>query len=201
MGGDPLVAHSLAEVYLYLMAMHCSGCDSGPVEGTEPRPDGSTEELQLLLAARCTACGREQRLRFSLPHGTGKDPSKPDAVPVVNPTSEPSRIIDVAQWLTLFRSLAEAASRLPNPQEMRRVGIEAAQCLEEALKFYEPDNDLPPGDALYTAASRRRLREHPQEFSRQRLVELRSRLPGMRLMRRRAEEAKAPRRRWWQLWR
>jgi hypothetical protein len=57
--------------------------------------------------------------------------------------------------------------------------MDAAQCLREALKFYDDeDNDLPPRNALFHEASRRRFWDHPEEFSRQRLLNALSRLPN-----------------------
>ena len=97
----------------------------------------------------------------------------------INATDQPSRIIDVAQWLTLAHVIAEAASRETEKTHARQLGIDAAQCLSEALKFYdEPENDLPPAEAFFHDASRRRFRENPEEFSRQRVLDMRSRLPG-----------------------
>ena len=42
MSDFPLVAHSLAEAYLYLMATPCAACGQGPLRaagGTEVEPD------------------------------------------------------------------------------------------------------------------------------------------------------------------
>jgi len=96
---------------------------------------------------------------------------------VVNSTDEPSWILDVAQWLTLFSMMTEMAGKESDKTAARRLSLEAAQCLDEALKFYEEDNDLPPTEAFFHQGSRDRFRDHPQQFSRQRLLHLRSRLP------------------------
>lgn len=195
MPDDPLVAHSLAEVYLYLMATPCPDCGDGPLEGTGAKPIEERSPLQMTITARCRACTQQRVLRFALPEGTGTDGSQ--APPVVNPTDRPSQIVDVAQWLALFGTITEAAGRETDRMQARRLGIEAAQCLEEALKFYDdPDSDVPPADAFRSEASRTRLREHPHLFSRQRLVELRAKLPTMNTMRTKAKET--PRKkRWW----
>ena len=73
-------------------------------------------------------------MTFCLPHGTGT--GAPGSPARVNPTSEPSQIVDLGQWLTLFRSIAEAAERESDKVQARHLGLEAAQCLDEALKFY-----------------------------------------------------------------
>ena len=131
-----LVAHSLAEAYLYLMATPCASCDKGPLSGSEARPvAGPGEAMIVSITATCRACGTVHELSFELPEGTGTDES--GAPPTVNPTEEPSRIIDVARWITLFRVITEAAGRESDKSEARRLGLEAAQCLEEALKFYD----------------------------------------------------------------
>ena len=70
---------------------------------------------------------------------------------------------------------------------------------EEARKFYEKDNDRPPPGSCFVESSRRRMADHPQEFSRQRLLDLRAKLPNLSLMRTRArQDARPAKRRWWQ---
>ncbi|NLE57208.1 MAG: hypothetical protein GX616_02525, partial [Planctomycetes bacterium] len=59
----------------------------------------------------------------------------------------------------------------------RRMRIEAAQCLDEALKFFDEDNDLPPREAFFTEKSYRRFLERPELYTRQRLIEMRSPSP------------------------
>jgi hypothetical protein len=114
---------------------------------------------------------------------------------VVNPTDEPSRILDVGQWIVLFRMITERAAREIDKIQARHLGIEAAQCLEEALKFYDDvDNDLPPQEALFTEASRTRFRKAPEQFSRRRLIDLRAKLPSGSAMR---ASLSAKKKRWW----
>jgi len=97
---------------------------------------------------------------------------------VVNPTAEPSQILDLGQWLTLFRMLTETAGHEASMTDARRLSLEAAQCLDEALKFYDDaDNDVPPVEAFFGEDSRDRFKAHPEQFSRRRLLHLRSKLP------------------------
>lgn len=198
MAAAPLVAHSLAEAYLYLMASACEACGRGPLKGGPARPVAAPDNNGFIVAigAACGSCGAARDLLFRLP---GAPDAKPPASgAVVNPTDDPSRIIDIAQWLTLWRVITEAAARESDKVQARHLGLEAAQCLEEALKFYDDDNDLPPAEALFHDASRRRLQEHPEQFSRQRLLELRAKLPTTAAMRASVERPGAPkRRRWW----
>ncbi|MCG3129606.1 MAG: hypothetical protein FLDDKLPJ_00340 [Phycisphaerae bacterium] len=192
---DAITANSLAEVHLYLLATPCPDCGRGPLQGGDGRrvsePAGP---LELTIPIVCAACARTRELRAVLPRGTGIE----GEVVALNPTDEPSGILDVAQWVTLFRMITAKAAAVADRAEARRLGLEAAQCLEEALKFYRQDSDLPPPEAFFSEASRRRMSEHPAEFSRQRLVDLRARLPSTRRMRDQlAERPAAPKRRRW----
>ena len=176
---SPRIAHSLAEAYLYLMATPCDVCGMGPLRGADAEGiEGSdADPLTVTICVTCGECGSTSVETFELPNGAGLAPNQPA---VVNPGTEPSRIIDVAQWITLFRVITEAASRETDKVQARCLGMEAAQCLDEALRFFsDVDSDLPPPDALFSEPSRERMRKHPEQFSRQRLLALRSKLPTM----------------------
>ncbi len=199
MSSAPLHAHSLAEAYFYLMATPCPACGAGPLKGgdaTGLRPDGDTPAVS--IPACCAKCGARHVYVFALPEGTGL--ADPSGTADVNPTDEPSRLIDVAQWITLAHVIIEAAGRQTDKGEARRLGIEAAQCLEEALRFYEDGNDLPPSRALFHDSSRGRLKESPNLFSRQRLIEMRRKLPSLSTMRARLAQP-VRKRPWWARWR
>jgi hypothetical protein len=129
------------------------------------------------------------------------DNGEPTNTSQINATDEPSRILDVGQWLVLFQVILTAASKEPDRIEARRLGYEAAQCLEEALKFYA-DNDAPPADALFTPRSRRRFEQNPESFSRGRLIDMRSKLPTLGHMERQITNPapRAIRKKWWQVW-
>jgi hypothetical protein len=117
----------------------------------------------------------------------------------ISSVEEPSRILDVGQWIMLFRMITEAAGKKTDKARTRHLGLEAAQCLEEALKFYDDlDNDLPPPEAFFTEASRERFKTHPEQFSRRRLVELRSKLPNLSVMR--SCLSRAVKKPWWRRW-
>ncbi len=182
MSDAPLVAHSLAEVYLYILATPCGSCGRGPLSGEEAEPcDDQAVGFTVAVTAKCGSCQSVALLKFKLP-GPPQAVSA-DQAAVVNLTNEPSRMLDIAQWLTLFRMKTEAAGEELNKTAARRLSLEAAQCLDEALKFYEEDNDLPTKDAFFHDGSRERFRDHPEQFSRQRLLHLRSKLPTRWLMR------------------
>lgn len=184
---DPLLtAHSLAELYLYITVNPCPDCGGGYEYDEPERTSKEGEELRLSLRLRCSRCPRQEVLQFRLPAGTATN--APDQTATINPTDEPSTIIDVAQWITLFRTFVERAAQEPDKVRARHMGLEAAQCLDEAIKFYDdPDSDLPPPDALFHRDSRERMREHPEQFSRERLLNLRAKLPTTTAMRERIE--------------
>lgn len=200
---DVLIAHSLAEAYLYLTATPCSACGQGPLEGADAQRvnDADAEDHPAVLTAwrikaACAACGDVATVVFQLPDASIEDTEVHGATVHINPTQEPSRILDVGQWIVLFRMNTEAASQEKDKTQVRRLGLAAAQCLEEALKFYDdPANDLPPSEAAFTVATRERLRRAPQQFSRRRLIELRAKLPRVSAVRSQANSTKH--KRWW----
>ncbi len=194
----PLVAHSLGEAYYYLMVQRCEQCGRGALIGGEGRRLGDAGGSVLVeIEAVCRSCQAPSQFEFRLSDERGL--AKAPGPTLINSSDEASGLIDVAQWITLFRVVAEAAAREKDKQAARLKGIEAAQCLEEALKFYDdPENDLPPDSALFTDESRRRLRDHPEQLSRQRLIELRAKLPALNVMQRSAGQRRA--KPWWRFW-
>jgi len=171
-----LQAHSLAEADLYVQAIACPECGAGPITSAhaqdEKQDAGGWLRTEIGL---CASCGAELRWLLRIPAASEADAADQTAI---NRTDEPSRIIDVGQWITLAGVFAERASNSTDPRHARRLNLQAAQCLAEALKFYDdPDNDLPPSEALFCESSRERFRSHPQQFSRRRLLHERSKLP------------------------
>lgn len=172
----PLLAHSLGEAHLYLLAAACGACGRGPLcadGGSEaPIPDAAGT---LVVRAICESCGKAVQTTFRI----AQHPETGASSKVINATDEPSLILDLAQWLTLFRMISETAGREPDKTHARELALEAAQCLEEAMKFYDDaENDLPPAEAFFHSASKERFRAYPEQFSRRRLIHLRSRLPN-----------------------
>jgi hypothetical protein len=178
-GMQPLCAHSWLEAKLYLMATPCPNCSRGPCEPVEESlgssPGRSSDPGVRAVIARCAHCGDERELAFGLPVGM----SPGSAAEVVNPTSAPSEVLDAGQWISLHYLLTDAAQRAAEKFERRRLMSLAGQCLDEALRFYvDPDDELPPQSALFTNSSRRAFTEHPEKFARQKLRDIRARLPG-----------------------
>jgi hypothetical protein len=199
----PLEAHSVAEAHLYLMVTPCKLCGTGRTRCVESRRDSSAEGHVWTVQTRCEGCGFDSPFRFRLSEEPASAEVEGDelAAARISAATMPSRIIDVAQWLTLFRVIGEAAAAQADAAESRRLGYEAAQCLEEALKFYGADNDLPPPEAVFHEASRRQLRERPNLFARGRLINLRAKLPTLTEMEQRLRSAGHRRpHKWWKLW-
>lgn len=221
---QPLYAHSWAEAYLYLKVNFCPSCSQGPWE-VAPEPPAQVGHS---LLARCTRCGRKVEFAFcdeqvaSEGAADSEGSPQPAATPagveaatweasadqaqraeeVINPTERPSRILDVGQWISLFHHLLENATQAiaSDKKETRRQAYQAAMCLEEALKFYTDQSDLPPPSAFFVAPSREAFERFPERFTRQRLLDMRSKLPDIHSMQRRlAQDAgagKSPKPKW-----
>lgn len=192
----PLPAHTFEEVRYYLMVTACPQCGKGPWQMDQT---GQVADMTgpLNVSARCEQCGQEKTFEFlceSLPA------EREDEVGRINPTDRTSRIVDLAQWLSLFYMLAESAASKRDKTATRRAGFAAALCLAEALKFYG-DNELPPESAFFGTNSLATFHEHPANFARQKLRDLQSRLPTLNTMAEHVEKDRQTRRkRWWQFW-
>ena len=192
--GPALPIRSLTEARLYLQVTTCRACGAGPLITDPHAADHDPHQHTLNVPVTCKACGQRCDVLFdtsevqqeSMPANPTEllAPAGPAPASAINPADEPSRIIDVAGWLTLYSTIADAArARDAEAQTMRDRAairlrrIEAAQCLDEALKFFDADNDLPPEDAFFHDDTRRRFRDHPELFTRQHLIDLRRQLP------------------------
>lgn len=189
MSAEPLVVHSLTEASLYLMLARCRDCGDSVIP--ESVPTGPDPSGGLTVPVVCRSCGREDSVSFDI---SGMDPAEAAVglagwsalaeagqAPPVNPTDSPSQVIDVAGWLNLHtmlsataRSKMEQATSSADRMVARQLQIQAGQCLEEALKFYDAENELPPDDAFFTEAGREQFREHPEVFLRGRIVSLKA---------------------------
>jgi hypothetical protein len=187
--------HSFAEAYLYVCVTPCRSCGTGRLVTDTAGLQHDGDQRVLTVPVTCRACGRSAVFQFDTGRlGPGEStlegfaelgaPAGSQTVPAINPTERPSRVIDVAGWLTLFAMLQDEAR--PSEDEtrtardratVRRLQIQASACLGEALKFYDADNDLPPEDAFFSKRSRRQFRQHPELFARDRLIGLRAKLP------------------------
>lgn len=193
---EPFEAHSFNEIRYLVMVRPCPGCGKGPLEVDEGfLPDTALAPMH--VPTHCKSCKSVQILQTRcLPLPEGADPL------IINPTDQPSRIIDLAQWLSLFYLLIESAAAEASRPAVRQMGYQAALCLAEALKFYS-DDELPPESAFFTQSSREAFREHPGNFARQKLRDMQAKLPDLGAMGRRLQrdsESHRPRQ-WWRFWR
>lgn len=188
MSNKGLEVHSLTEASLYLMLARCPAC-AGVVVPTAA--GGPPDQKHLAVPVVCQACGREGEVRFDLGLVEPAEAAggleawaalaQAGQAPPVNPSGRASRVIDVAGWLTLHTMLTATArakmEQADSPAERvaaRQMLIQAGECLEEALRFYDTDNELPPEDAFFSEEARRRFHEHPELFLRQRIAGLRA---------------------------
>jgi|GEM_PF-414194 len=191
---QPLMIHSFAEAHLFLMVVPCNGC-GGAVSPVEHRVQHDRDAHVLTVPVVCRSCGQTADIFFET-HGIEPEAAMLGSLanvhaalglqvlPPINPTDEPSRVIDVAGWLTLYAVVNETAQQVAAEAQIpderrnaRQMLMQASQCLDEALKFYDADNDLPPEDAFFWEESRQQFRDRPALFTRQRLIDLRAKLP------------------------
>jgi len=192
---DVVQVHTVAEAYLYLMIVRCRTCGKGPLEQRGDLTRAASAPGGWLLESVCSTCGAERPLCFAVEPAPTREQARFDRI---NPTSERSAAIDLLGWLSLFQTILGESSQHRNKPTARQLAYEAAQCLDEALKFYERDHELPDESAFFTEESRRRFRDHPQYFNRSKWRERRLRLPDIAAQTQPLHESKRP---WWQFWR
>ena len=190
-----LRARTSNEARFYMMVTPCTACGKPWVLKSAQQPGAGV----LDVTTRCRACESEGAFTFEIEHET---PLSGSASETINPTEHPSGIIDLAQWLSLFYLLLERAATEEDRVASRQASYQAALCLAEALKFYRDEEERPPENAFFTDASLAFFRGHPANFARQRLCDLRSKLPAMNIMARRVDRDHWVRtKKWWQFWR
>ncbi len=191
---EPRSAHSILEAHLYVMLQVCAKCDAGSLEVVGRNTEEHHIDDIIRLDCACPGCGEKAACRFRIDSRRAAA-SKP---PVINPTDEPSQLIDVAQWLTLYHMCIARSKEAPNRTDSRSEAYQAALCIAEALKFYEPDNDLPPAAAFFSDQARQQARAHPAFFARDKLLSLQGGLPDLRATQAVTDSASAPK--WWKFW-
>jgi hypothetical protein len=164
----PLEAISLDEVRCFLAVTPCPHCHAGPLTLDSP-PNASVT---------CNTCQAALTIDYTVEYPLPDAPD--DAIPYINPTDEPSQLVDLNQWLGLAYLHTEAAQnhRIAS-SEHHMHQLWAAACFTEALKFYPKDNEFPPQDACWVETSRRALADHPNTFSREMLMGMRTKLPPL----------------------
>lgn len=192
---DPvIVTHSVAETYLYFMVSVCRSCRKGPIRPQGALVKTSDSDAPWRISGHCAACDRVEQFVFRIEPPPTREQARSS---VLNPTLDRSRAIDLLGWLTLFQNIITAADQQPDKAAARQLLHEAGMCLDEALKFYGPAEDLPGSDAFFSESSRRQFLEQPARFERRIWRQRRDMLP----LAHRAGEKREPRRRWYQFWR
>ena len=193
---QPLPAHTFDEARYYLMVTACGACGAGPwqIDSTDRL---QSPETPVAVQAHCRRCGAKRTFRFLCQSDTQRTPHEAE---LINPTAQPSRIVDLAQWMSLFYMLVESTASEQDKAATRRTGYSAALCLAEALKFYG-DDELPQERAFFTEKTLAAFREHPEKFARQKLRDMQAKLPALsQIAGRVARDERSIGKRWWQFW-
>ncbi len=178
MSDPPPMAHSVVEIHLYAAVIPCRACSGRGFAVTAWRLGEADAPRQAAFSIACRTCPHSESFDVRLPAEREIESAGARRLPVViNPIGRRSELIDVAQWLVLYRLAVDRAEKVPVRALSRAIQIEAGQCLDEALRFYPPDTDVPPSEAFFAADSLERFRDHPHLFARQRLIDLRAGLP------------------------
>ena len=195
-------AHSLAEIHLYLMVRSCKTCAGGPLRGAATAKEPGAARSLVTVQAKCSSCNEESYLLFEIPGESEGVGAETGGGRRINPCGDASRILDVVQWVTLARIMGEAADRASDRLEARELGCDAGECLDEALRFYDAQSELPPGSGLFAEHSRQRIKDRPELYIREALIGARGKLPVRRTgMRESGRGSRSGGRRWWQWWR
>ena len=196
MSRNVIRAHSVAEAYLYLLVQSCPTCKHGSLE---PDPPVLAEETPLVqMTAACRNCSMCEEYHFQVDGPVSSVDPLSDTGPI-NSSGQKSEIIDVVQWISLANLLVETGESTPDKTEQRWRKYRAAQCLEEALRFFPADSEVPVETAFFSEKSRETFRNHPQRFTRERVLALRARLPAVGVESR-VSEGEGKRRSWWKFW-
>ena len=195
---EPLPARTLNEVRYYLMVTPCAVCGNGPYAADEIG-DRREEPSVVVVEAHCEHCDAKRTFTATTEHEPPDDGVQAE---IINPGAEPSRIVDLGQWLGLFYLLVESASSVDKPVETRRLGYRASLCLLEALKFYGLDDELPPTSAFFVPGTNEAYRNNPEKFARQKLRDMQGKLPSPAVMVANvSRDERTETKKWWQFWR
>lgn len=194
---QPLPVSTPAEVDYYFMTAPCPNCEQGPWSVERPSQVSPTDR-RAGVRATCKHCGHVEQFTFLVRN----DPAEAvGGVEKINPDDDPSEVIDLAQWVALFRRFVERAAEEQSKAETRKLGYQAALCLAEALKFYSVGDEFPDDSAFFHETSREAYKRNPAMFARQQLLDLQGKLPSLEVIESNlTRDQKRGGRRWWQFW-
>jgi hypothetical protein len=203
----PLHVHGVQEEYFYMMVHPCACGGPWLSQSQEVEEDG--DKVRHHVSAACFKCGQERTFHFQL----DERPGPKDPIRAINPTEEPSRALDLAEWLELTQFYLGRIERLDANVEKAQSLLDARQCLEEARKFFGPQDEAPPASALWSEKSRQAAASQPEAFRRSTIDGMLERLPPLERLRQadsldqktfkqavRERARQRVGRKWWQFW-
>lgn len=167
--------HSIQEEHLYVLLQRC-GCGH-PYELVSQSLESGGERPVDRITGRCQGCAGSRDFLFDV-GGFFGDRGRYASLRV-NPTPEPSRAIDLEGWTRLALFYLNMIPQAEGDGERTQTTFMAAQCIEEALKFFPPGEAEPGQDAFFSTRDpdRRSLLCGQETFRVSYLRELRGSLP------------------------
>ena len=199
---EPLWAQTPNELHYYLLVTPCAQCGRGPLVPQRPEPAAAGEEgaspasRQAVVRTQCKRCNAKADFHFRWEYVEPADAADPDCI---NPSDEPSRIIDLGQWVGLYHMFSAEAGSSRTPAETHRASRQAWLCLAEALKFFAGE-EFPPESAFVTESSIRAYRANQANYAHTHLRDLQAMLPAPSLASQPAPPKQAGARAWWRFW-
>ena len=153
-----IAAHSIAEEHLFIDTMQCPVCGDG-------RFEKAMHSFPCYWFVKCKSCGKTIKIvsdtSLIMTDQYWKVLCSNDLMNVhryqrrYNRTNEPSKIIELTQWISFFTSLQSKMNELAvrgDRSSFNYISLEfyLVQCLQEALKFYKANEEYPPRYAFFS---------------------------------------------------
>jgi hypothetical protein len=146
-GKSAIVVHSIQEEHLYVLLQRCACGQAFELVSQTLENEGGRQVDR--VTGRCSGCGRSQDFFFDVTGFFG-DRERYGSLQV-NPTSEPSRAIDLEGWTKLGLFYLNMVPQAQEGPERIQTSYMAAQCIEEALKLFPPGKERPETDAFFNS--------------------------------------------------
>ncbi|HOX39542.1 MAG TPA: hypothetical protein PL033_16285 [Candidatus Brocadiia bacterium] len=171
MSEKPFRVHSIAEENLFVI-LHPCVCGGQRIKKSQELVE-ENDKLCDEVTLQCGQCGETSKMLFDVSGIVGRIPQFDS----INPTSDPSEVIDVVQWLDLaafhFSTLQDNLSKMED-QEKSYFSAIALQSVDEALKFYPPNGRFPLPFSPFSEEGRQLIKEKKDFFAREAVDELRA---------------------------
>jgi hypothetical protein len=175
-----LPARSIAEADIYLTLRPCvCGSTSQPQEISAVSGERGD---QFRYSGTCGVCGRERTFLFEIPQHAEPAPEHAYA----GPDAPPSEIIDAGEWWLIAQLLAEAATVAEDAAEPERTWLDedawewmdgalsqAVSAVDEVLRFLPTGGSELSDVAFWTPSGSQLWQRSRDEFSAERLFDLR----------------------------